>query len=94
MADHVVDGRGLLAFPNPTRARLFFKDVESSKGMVIDDNREQRAESRNRVLDAPIGEFELSVRARNCLKKMKVQTLGGYLAPKADSNNEEHGRAR
>jgi DNA-directed RNA polymerase subunit alpha len=71
--------RVLLAFPNHTRARLFFKDVESSKGMVIDDNREQRAESRNRVLDAPIGEFELSVRARNCLKKMKVQTLGDLI---------------
>lgn len=68
--------RVLLAFPNHTRARLFFKDVESSKTMVIEDNREQRAESRNRLLDAPIGEFELSVRARNCLKKMKVQSLG------------------
>ncbi|MBI5865874.1 MAG: tetratricopeptide repeat protein, partial [Planctomycetes bacterium] len=71
--------RVLLAFPNHTRARLFFKDVESSKTMVIDDNREQRAESRNRILDAPIGEFELSVRARNCLKKMKVQSLGDLI---------------
>lgn len=71
--------RVLAAFPNHTRARLFFKDVESSRQMVIDDSREQRTENRNRILDTPIGEFELSVRARNCLKKMKVTTLGDLI---------------
>ena len=65
--------------PNHTRARLFLKDVESSAEMVIDDKIEQRAETRNRLLDTPVGEFELSVRARNCLKKMRIQTLGELL---------------
>ena len=36
-------------------------------------------ETRNRLLETPISEFELSVRARNCLKKMNVQTLGDLL---------------
>lgn len=71
--------RVLAAFPNHTRARLFFKDVESSRQMVIEDSREQRTENRNRILDTPIGEFELSARARNCLKKMKVTTLGDLI---------------
>jgi DNA-directed RNA polymerase subunit alpha len=68
--------RVLTAYPNHARARLFLKDVESSRMTIIDDSVEQRAENRNRMLDTPIGEFELSVRARNCLKKMKINTIG------------------
>lgn len=71
--------RVLKAFPNHHRARLFAKDVESSREMVIDDMREKQVESRNRLLETPISEFELSVRARNCLKKMNIQTLGDLL---------------
>lgn len=68
--------RVLTAYPNHARARLFLKDVESSRMTIIDDSVEQRAENRNRMMDTPIGEFELSVRARNCLKKMKINTVG------------------
>jgi len=71
--------RVLAAYPNHTRARLFLKDAESSREMVIDDAVEKRVETRNRLLDTPISEFELSVRARNCLKKMNIQTLGDLL---------------
>lgn len=71
--------RVLAAYPNHPRARLFLKDVESSRGMVIDDAVEKQAETRNRLMETPISEFELSVRARNCLKKMNVQTLGDLL---------------
>jgi len=71
--------RVLAAYPNHTRARLFLKDVESSRRMIIDDAIEKKVETRNRLLETPIGEFELSVRARNCLKKMNVQTLGDLL---------------
>ena len=31
------------------------------------------------MLDTPVTDFELSVRARNCLKKMKIRTLGDLL---------------
>ena len=71
--------RVLKAFPNHHRARLFAKDVESSREMIIDDLREKQVESRNRLLETPISEFELSVRARNCLKKMNISTLGDLL---------------
>ena len=71
--------RVLTAYPNHTRARLFLKDVESSREMVIDDTIEKQVETRNRMLETPISEFELSVRARNCLKKMNIQTLGDLL---------------
>lgn len=62
--------------PNHTRARLFLKDVESSLEMVIDETHDAQADARSRILDAPISEFELSVRARNCLKKMNIHTVG------------------
>jgi DNA-directed RNA polymerase subunit alpha len=71
--------RVLDAFPNHARARLFLKDVESSRGMMIDDSGERSAERRSKLLETPISEFELSMRARNCLKKMNVQTLGDLL---------------
>jgi DNA-directed RNA polymerase subunit alpha len=71
--------RVLKSYPNHTRARLFLKDVESAQQMVIDDTVERRAETRDRLLETPISEFELSVRARNCLKKMQIQTLGDLL---------------
>lgn len=71
--------RVLIAFPNHARANLFLRDVESSRTMVIDDNIEQKLETRNRLLEMPVAEFELSVRARNCLKKMKINTLGELL---------------
>lgn len=71
--------RVLTAFPNHRRARLFQKDIESSRQMVIDEVADKRAESRNRLLETPVTEFELSVRARNCLKKMRISTLGELL---------------
>ncbi len=71
--------RVLAAYPNHPRARLYARDVESSREMVIDDTVEKQVETRNRMLDTPISEFELSVRARNCLKKMNIQNLGDLL---------------
>ncbi len=68
--------RVLRLFPNHTRARLFLKDVESCLDMVIDEVGEKRVDARSRLLDTPLSEFELSVRARNCLKKMKIDSLG------------------
>lgn len=71
--------RVLKRYPNHTRARLYMKDVESCQEMVIDDGRHEVIDSRKLLLEAPIGDLELSVRARNCLKKMKVDTLGDLL---------------
>jgi DNA-directed RNA polymerase subunit alpha len=64
--------------PNHPRARLYMKDVESARSMYYDDD-DHRGGQRNAVLDIPISDFELSVRSRNCLKKMSIRTLGDLL---------------
>lgn len=68
--------RVLKAYPNHTRARLFLKDVESCRQMVLEESGKEQIDLRSRLLDTPISEFELSLRARNCLKKMNIRTIG------------------
>ena len=43
------------------------------------DEDNSRGDSRSRVLEIPITDFELSVRSRNCLKKMNIRSLGDLL---------------
>jgi DNA-directed RNA polymerase subunit alpha len=69
----------LNAYPNNARAILFKKDIESAKTMVYDEERERNLDRRNKLLDTPITDFELSVRSRNCLRKMNIKTLGDLL---------------
>jgi len=64
--------------PNHERARLYMKDVESARSMYYDDD-DRRGDRRNQVLEVPITDFELSVRSRNCLKKMNLRTIGDLL---------------
>lgn len=71
--------RVLATNPNHPRARLFLKDVEASRTMYFDEDQARRIARRNAVLDIPVTDFELSVRARNCLKKMNIRTLGDLL---------------
>ncbi len=68
--------RVLKAFPSHKRARLFFKSVESCREMEFEEIGEQPVDARTRLLNTPLSEFELSVRARNCLKKMNIRTIG------------------
>ncbi|MGB7160895.1 MAG: DNA-directed RNA polymerase subunit alpha C-terminal domain-containing protein, partial [Tepidisphaeraceae bacterium] len=63
---------------NHARARLFMKDVESARSMYYDDD-DRRGDRKNVVLEIPITDFELSVRSRNCLKKMNIRSLGDLL---------------
>ena len=65
--------------PNHKRALLFEKDIESSKTMFYDEEKEMKKTRKNQILETPISDFELSVRSRNCLKKMKIRTLGDLL---------------
>src|SRR5687768_18183028 len=65
--------------PNHERARLFMKDVESARSMYYDEDTDRIGGKRNAVLDIPITDFELSVRSRNCLKKMNIRSLGDLL---------------
>ena len=68
--------RVLTTNPIHTRARLFMKDAEASKFMYYDEDQAKRLARRSAVLDIPVTDFELSVRARNCLKKMNIRCLG------------------
>ncbi|MAD19947.1 MAG: hypothetical protein CMJ52_06965 [Planctomycetaceae bacterium] len=61
--------------PNEPRARLFLKDVQASRGMYYDDDEDRSSSRHDAILDIPVTDFELSVRARNCLKKMQIRTL-------------------
>lgn len=69
----------LSSHPNHAKAVLFRKDIESSRHMVYDEEREKRRDRHNKILEIPISDFELSVRSRNCLKKMNISTLGDLL---------------
>jgi DNA-directed RNA polymerase subunit alpha len=65
--------------PNHQRANLFKKDIESSKTMFYDEEKEKKKDRRTQILETPISDFELSVRSRNCLKKMNIETVGDLL---------------
>ena len=69
----------LESHPNHKRAILFSKDIESSKTMFYDEEKEKKKTRKSQILETPISDFELSVRSRNCLKKMKIDTLGDLL---------------
>lgn len=62
--------------PNHPRARLYMKDVSASRDMVKDEEHDRDRLKRSALLDTPVTDFELSVRARTCLKKMNIRTLG------------------
>ncbi len=64
--------------PNHPRARLFLKDVQASENMQV-ETEGGVVPVGNAILDTPVTDFELSVRARNCLKKMQIRTLGDLL---------------
>jgi len=65
--------------PNHIRARLFMKDVQASREMVVVEEQDRDIFKRKALLDTPVTDFELSVRARTCLKKMNIRSLGDLL---------------
>jgi DNA-directed RNA polymerase subunit alpha len=77
-ADKCID-QVLSHHPNHPRAILFKKDVKSSKTMLYDEEDEKNKTRKSQILETPISDFELSVRSRNCLKKMNLYTIGDLL---------------
>jgi DNA-directed RNA polymerase subunit alpha len=69
----------LFSHPNHKKAQLFSKDVESSKFMIYDEEKEKMKTRHHQTLEIPISDFELSVRSRNCLRKMNIYTIGDLL---------------
>jgi DNA-directed RNA polymerase subunit alpha len=69
--------RQVLQFePNHPRALLFFRDCRASKDMYYDEDREGEIKHLKQIMEIPVSDFELSVRSRNCLRKMNIRTLG------------------
>jgi DNA-directed RNA polymerase subunit alpha len=64
------------AKPTDERARLYLKDAEASLNMYYSPDDEIIQSKFSQVLEIPVTDFELSVRSRNCLKKMNIKTLG------------------
>lgn len=62
--------------PHDPRARLFLKDAEASQSMYFSPEEDQLNQQFRQVLEIPVTDFELSVRARNCLKRLNIKTLG------------------
>ena len=63
-------------FPTDQRARLYLEDARRAMEMYYDEDQERKEDRLNQILRIPITDFELSVRARNCLNKMNILTLG------------------
>jgi DNA-directed RNA polymerase subunit alpha len=68
--------RVLAADPTDEQARLFLKDSQASQTMYYNPEEEHAFSRFSQVLETPVTDFELSVRSRNCLKKMNIKTLG------------------
>ena len=62
--------------PNDELAKLFYKDSQASLTMYYNPEDEHAFSKFSQVLEIPVTDFELSVRSRNCLKKMNIRTLG------------------
>jgi DNA-directed RNA polymerase subunit alpha len=69
--------RQVLEFdPSHPRARLFYRDCLASRDMYYNPEDDKYHDRLNQLLQIPVTDFELSVRSRNCLKKMNIRTLG------------------
>ncbi|MCD4831829.1 MAG: tetratricopeptide repeat protein [Anaerohalosphaeraceae bacterium] len=65
--------------PNNARAILFKKDILGSETMLYDEESIKNKNQEDKMLETPITDFELSVRSRNCLKKMNINSIGDLL---------------
>lgn len=64
------------ADPTDERARLFTRDAEASLSENYSPDDEHVSQQISKLMEIPITDFELSVRSRNCLKRMNIRTLG------------------
>ena len=64
------------ADPQDQRAKLFLRDASASVTMYYDPGEEQNSQVVKQILEVPVTDFELSVRSRNCLKKIGIRSLG------------------
>ena len=68
----------LATAPDHPRARLFLRDVDAAHDVGAVEA-ERMAQQRDAILDQPVSDFDLSVRARNALVKANIESLGDLL---------------
>ena len=61
---------------NHSRALMYMKDIEATSEMYYDDDMAKNEARLEQLLSRPVTDFELSVRSRNCLASMNIQSLG------------------
>ncbi|MEM7231335.1 MAG: DNA-directed RNA polymerase subunit alpha C-terminal domain-containing protein, partial [Planctomycetota bacterium] len=69
----------LKLYPTHGRARLYLGDAIAATQMFYDRDQEKKADRHSQILKIPVTDFELSVRSRNCLQKMNIDTLGDLI---------------
>ncbi len=62
--------------PNNGRAKLYLRDIEATQDMYYDEDSARQEARMKQLLGRPVTDFELSVRSRNCLETMNIQSLG------------------
>jgi DNA-directed RNA polymerase subunit alpha len=62
--------------PNNQFAELYLKDIEATQGMYYDEDSARQEARMKQLLSRPVTDFELSVRSRNCLAGMNINSLG------------------
>jgi DNA-directed RNA polymerase subunit alpha len=68
--------RVLETCPNSDVAKMYLKDAIAGGPESVDEETHKRNEKMAQLLSIPVTDFELSVRARNCLQKMGLRNLG------------------
>lgn len=68
--------RILDCYPDHPKTRLFMKDAAATGNMLYDEEAQRRTDRLAQTLNMPVTNFELSVRSRNCLQKMGIETIG------------------
>jgi DNA-directed RNA polymerase subunit alpha len=62
--------------PNNEFAALYLKDIDATQGMYYDEDQARQEARMKHLLGRPVTDFELSVRSRNCLQAMNINSLG------------------
>ena len=68
--------RILDCYPDHPQAQLYMKDAAATGNMLYDEEAQRRNDRLAQILNMPVTNFELSVRSRNCLQKMGIDTIG------------------
>lgn len=70
--------------PNHIRARLYMSDARASLTMYYDEDLVRKEQKLDQMLGTPVAEFQLSMRAQNCLNRLGLKTIGQLVSKTED----------